>query len=342
MAASAESQPRRSHRVRMPTMRYEARPSRRRKKNANPQLIIVGKNDWQGLEKRLGALCARNTHEDMRIPPTSESDSDEGDPITPQTPRVRRKIPPCWLIPASDTMALHIARQRARFARMGWKLLTSDANLVHSLSNKVALRQHAEKLGLSGILPHHYDGPSTATYPCILKYSKGAHGSGVSIVKEASELSAEIVASIGSSYVLQELIPGSVEFCTSIVAERGRIIFAVRTRYEYDSTEYVWPRVREIKTSRRSDVVDVHSPELELLQRLLEGYTGVGNFNYKVRSTGELALFEMNTRLGADMACDVPAHLLRSYVRLIVSLPSEPPTSDSECKQGRKFSKEIR
>ena len=36
------------------------------------------------------------------------------------------------------------------------------------------------------------------------------------------------------------------------------------------------------------------------------GYSGICNFNYKVRKGGDICVFEINTRVGADLACDVP------------------------------------
>ena len=43
-----------------------------------------------------------------------------------------------------------------------------------------------------------------------------------------------------------------------------------------------------------------------MLRVLLRGYTGVCNINYKVRPDGRPALFEVNTRVGGDLAKDMP------------------------------------
>ena len=42
------------------------------------------------------------------------------------------------------------------------------------------------------------------------------------------------------------------------------------------------------------------------------------NFNYKVRQdSGHMGIFEVNTRVGADLACDVPRHRARAlFARL--------------------------
>eukprot|EP00747_Dinoflagellata_sp_TGD_P093036 gnl/TRDRNA2_/TRDRNA2_165618_c0_seq1.p2 gnl/TRDRNA2_/TRDRNA2_165618_c0~~gnl/TRDRNA2_/TRDRNA2_165618_c0_seq1.p2 ORF type:complete len:142 (-),score=19.44 gnl/TRDRNA2_/TRDRNA2_165618_c0_seq1:26-451(-) len=38
--------------------------------------------------------------------------------------------------------------------------------------------------------------------------------------------------------------------------------------------------------------------------RFLDGYSGFCNFNYKVASDGTMRIFEINARVGADLACD--------------------------------------
>ena len=51
-------------------------------------------------------------------------------------------------------------------------------------------------------------------------------------------------------WVLQEFMPGRHEYSTSLLVHSGKIIEAVRTKYEYDAEEYVWPRVNEISWKR--------------------------------------------------------------------------------------------
>ena len=39
------------------------------------------------------------------------------------------------------------------------------------------------------------------------------------------------------------------------------------------------------------------------MRSFVREYNGICNFNYKVRSGGELCIFEINTRIGADLGC---------------------------------------
>ena len=75
--------------------------------------------------------------------------------------------------------------------------------------------------------------------------------------------------------------------------------------YMYHEEAYVWPWVRELKERRRCS--DEIGDELRLMLRvLLRGFSGVCNINYKVRTDGRPALFEVNTRVGGDLAKDMP------------------------------------
>ena len=81
----------------------------------------------------------------------------------------------------------------------------------------------------------------------------------------------------------------------------------------------MWPRVRELTTERKSQLITPHDPEAVKLSQLLAGFSGICNLNYKRRSDGSLAVFEVNARMGADLACDVPPNMLRA---ILSSLPA--------------------
>ena len=104
-----------------------------------------------------------------------------------------------------------------------------------------------------------------------------------------------------------------------LVAPGGDVLDAITTVYTYDKAEYVWPQVKEICSERRS-TREVPPAHLTAMRAFLVGYEGVLNFNYKVRPSGELAIFEINTRLGADLGCDVPTPMLREFFRKLDAL----------------------
>ena len=65
----------------------------------------------------------------------------------------------------------------------------------------------------------------------------------------------------------------------------------------------VWPHVSELSRCSHSSIPKTH---LETMGAFVCGYSGICNFNYKVRKGGDICVFEINTRVGADLACDVP------------------------------------
>ena len=161
------------------------------------------------------------------------------------------------------------------------------------------------------MLPDHYATPASATYPCVLKVAAGEHGEGVDIVQNAEEVR-KLSRRYDGGWLLQELVVGAEEWACSLLVDRGVIKDAIATKYVYDKEEYIWPHVRELRDYRKSSR-DVPAAHLTTFGAFLHAYSGVCNFNYKVRPDGRLCIFEINTRIGADLACDVPPPLLRSF-----------------------------
>ena len=56
--------------------------------------------------------------------------------------------------------------------------------------------------------------------------------------------------------------------------------------------------------------------------RLHGGYTAalLALWLAQVRKDGEIVIFEINTRMGADLGCDVPASMLRELMRTLDDL----------------------
>jgi len=269
---------------------------------------FVPRNGWHPFLKKMGC-SARNTM------------AWRGEAPVPSPPNND-----CWLLPTSDEMALSIAQQQSHLLSAGWKLLTCSPSIVYRLSNKANLHRHAEQMGLLSTLPQHYRGPAEADYPCVLKAAVGQHGKNVHIVHSPEEVRKWTSDAFGPNWLLQELITGACEYSTSLLVLDGSILEAICTEYEYARTEYVWPHVDEV---RRSSHRSVPKPQLDVMQAFLQGYSGICNFNYKVRASGALCIFEVNTRVGADLACDVPRPLARALFERLDSLSRPSPRSPS-------------
>ena len=270
---------------------------------------------------------------------------------------------PCWLLPATDDAALAIAAQQAELRRAGWWVLTCDAELVDSLSNKVRLRARAAALGLLAHLPEHYASADAARYPCVLKGAEGQYGKGVHIVRDAAEARRRAPS---GPWLLQELIPGQTEWSASLLwSGAGELVAVAAVRYTYDRAEYVWPHAEELK-ERRTSHAALPARHVDVFRALLDGYVGVCNVNYKMRRGGDgdegdghgdghghghshgdgdgdgdggadghghshgggdgdggaLAILEVNTRCGGDLAADCARPIAADFFAALERLGS--------------------
>mmetsp|Transcript_43534 Transcript_43534/g.134541 ORF Transcript_43534/g.134541 Transcript_43534/m.134541 type:complete len:103 (+) Transcript_43534:366-674(+) len=98
---------------------------------------------------------------------------------------------------------------------------------------------------------------------------------------------------------------------------RGEVLDLVGTRYEYDKEEYVWPHdVQEVSTVCCSVPVE----HLAIMRTLLQGFSGICNVNYKLRPSGNMCIFEVNPRVGGDLAFDVPRPRARALLEKLDAL----------------------
>lgn len=156
----------------------------------------------------------------------------------------------CWLIPCDDRRGIEIAQLAPQLRALGWKVLTCDPRVVETLGCKAGLREHAERHGLLQHLPRYFDGPENASFPCVLKASVGVYGKDCFICKCKEDILKVTDCGFGSKWVLQEFQRGCFEYSTSVLVQNGVIVDSICTRYQYDSDEYVWPRVNEIWQNR--------------------------------------------------------------------------------------------
>jgi len=115
---------------------------------------------------------------------------------------------------------------------------------------------------------------------------------------------------------------GRHELATSLLVLRGEVRDAITTTYDYQQEEYVWPHVKEA-CGNRTSTREVNPAHLATMAGFLADFSGICNFNYKVRPNGELSIFEVNTRMGSDLGCDVPMPMLRELFRKLDSFWEE-------------------
>lgn len=272
---------------------------------------------------------------------------------------------PCWLLPAQDEEAEHIARWHKELRWAGWKVLTCDPELIAILRSKERFWKYVASLGLASQLPEQYDTPASAEYPCILKPTKGTWGKNTHVVYGSEEVlrmmrpsklfEVERVAEqqiefrqshleqagyerdeeadweerneeidkavnewieeaeheeIDDGWILQELATGELEYSTTLLVSEGEIMDVACSRYEFASDIYVWPALEYTK----STYVSVPDRHLKVMKTILANFSGICNFNYKIRPCGRMCIFEVNPRVGGDLVFDVPKRRVRSML----------------------------
>lgn len=121
---------------------------------------------------------------------------------------------------------------------------------------------------------------------------------------------------LGDKWVLQELVPGQYEFSTTLLVFQGEILDVAATRYQYGAEVYVWPRVELLKW----EYVAVPKAHMDIFRKAVVGFSGILNFNYKLRKDGNICIFEANPRVGGDLAFDIPKPRVRAMLEKMDAL----------------------
>ncbi|CAK9071192.1 Hypothetical protein SCF082_LOCUS35768 [Durusdinium trenchii] len=224
----------------------------------------------------------------------------------------------CWLVPSQDEAAVAIAENAAALRERGWKLLTCDPKIVDVLRNKGKLRTLAASLGLLSLLPQHFDFFSDATYPCILKPAIGTFGKNTYIVESKEQAMRLAPDGLDETWILQELITGELEYSTTLLVLDGKILDWAGMKYQYSMEAYVWPHVRLVD----QELCSVPAEHRQLMEKFLVGFSGICNFNFKLREDGTMCIFEVNPRVGGDLAFDLPKPRARSLLEKMDAMAS--------------------
>eukprot|EP00435_Cladocopium_sp_Y103_P018225 s845_g4.t1 len=222
-------------------------------------------------------------------------------------------IPSCgagsWLLPSQDTVALRLAERQAELRHAGWRVVRVAPEVVETLRDKAEMIRYAVAKGIGEFTPKSYLSALEAEYPCILKPKLGTFGKDTHVVRSMEEVERFTKSeSLASKWVLQELVPGRLEYSTTLLVLEGEVVDYVNTLYEYDGEEYVWPFVDEV----RHEYVSVPEAHLDVMRVLLSEFSGICCLGYKLRRDGTICIFEVNPRIGGDLVFECPKKRARS------------------------------
>jgi hypothetical protein len=245
-----------------------------------------------------------------------------------------------WRIPALpfltprgavNTVLIPMKTAHAAAAPRGLSGLFSDARSLRMLDNKESFQAFIENKGLTAA---RFRCPEEARFPCIVKRLDLSGSIGVAVVNSRQHLDEVLRSPVfaGRPYLLQELVPGNVEYASFCVCDGGRILW----HWTFASA---MPGHSVIKTEdndkdrRTVDWPPGVQRQLETVLAPLD-YRGPCIFNYKLTDDGRVKIFEINPRFGGSLLQPHQTDRLREAIgciltRAVIADVAKPSYSDS-------------
>lgn len=192
-------------------------------------------------------------------------------------------------------MESHIAERPTHYAA-----LVPTMRALDIFSDKARFSNYVESHGLAAFCPTTYGSIEDTTFPCVIKRTNLNAGQGVEIA--ASVEQARTLGSrepfVGHPYVVQAMVPCTVQYVVHCVCSEGRIIWHVV--YAYDLGEHQILRANYLYALRRATISEPLLREVEAFLAPL-AYSGPCSVDCTWRDDGRLVVFEINPRLGGSL-----------------------------------------
>jgi hypothetical protein len=197
-------------------------------------------------------------------------------------------------------LVLPLLEPNIRSCPAGWALVPPPASL-EVLADKALFARYLAARGFESLAPATYWTPAAARFPAVVKRTDMFAGQGVRIVDSAAELEAALNTPpwAGHPVVIQDYVAGNLEYVLQAVLVRG--VFVWTAAFEVVIPDHA--PIRHPNSGERVRPVELPARELIQLQRIIAplGFSGPVNFNFRRRPNGDMALFEINPRLGGSL-----------------------------------------
>lgn len=209
------------------------------------------------------------------------------------------------IIPATYPQMKVLEHQRHAFAAFGCKLVCcDDFELVQTFDDKVRFIRYMDDYGLMDLVPEVYvvqhDGQridyGEIRYPCIFKHAVTFGGTGSSVHLDPSRPPDLDGVPSDTAYIVQEFIPGNVEYGGHLYLENGAV---VRSLY-YRGTRDASIQIQRGHMARydRLETID-EAADIENIFASVP-FTGFACVDFKVVD-GRPKVFEINPRMGGTL-----------------------------------------
>jgi glutathione synthase/RimK-type ligase-like ATP-grasp enzyme len=119
----------------------------------------------------------------------------------------------------------------------GFLEFSPSLQAVETLSDKKKFADFAEKQGLSAYIATTYRDAANIQFPCIIKRINLNAGTGIERVDSRAHLEALLSQSVwaGHDRLFQKYLSDTMEYCSHLVCNAGRIIWDCSFAYDIDS-----------------------------------------------------------------------------------------------------------
>jgi carbamoylphosphate synthase large subunit len=189
---------------------------------------------------------------------------------------------------------------------------------IATLEDKARFAAYMAASGFTDYCPRTYADRQQAIFPCMLKRTDLSASLGVAIVQSAAHLD-ELLHSPtfeDHPYILQAIVPGSVEYATYCVCKDGRVLW--NCSFATDVGSPVAIKREDNALSRQAITTqDAVIRQIEAVLRPL-AFSGPCNVDYKLSADGRIQIFEINPRLGGTLMLPAQAEQLRAAMTCII------------------------
>jgi hypothetical protein len=198
---------------------------------------------------------------------------------------------------AERRLVLPLLEGDIRTCPAGWALVPTKL-AQETFGDKARFADYVDKAGLGELAPRTYSSPQTAVFPCVVKRTDLYASHGVEVVFSADQLADCLGRSpwAGHPFVLQEYIPAEVDYSINGVAVDGMLVFHRTFVFDLPEDSLIRIPVGHEVVGR----VEPNARQLFATQRFIAGcgFNGPFNVSARLRPSGELAVIEINPRMG--------------------------------------------
>ena len=233
---------------------------------------------------------------------------------------VRRIVDPDELsrlpMTKAETVVIPLGEQHIRRMPPGYRSLVPELHALEIMSDKAKFAAFMEEQGLAMLCPQTYNSVRDVAFPCVLKPLDENGGYGVQVVKSRGQLEQLLQTGIyaGQPYLLQAYIGGDAEYTFHGVCRDGQILWSYTVASPSDARPRIGLDRGNLSWVAPSPLVRAQIGEVLFRLR----FSGPFCANYKLLPTGDIALFEINPRLGGSLMVQSQRGALRESLNCVI------------------------